>query len=120
MGKRSFGNFFAFKWMITPDIIRVVYVLGLILNNLSLLGSYIGGLIMVIISYEDWGLSTTLLIVVIVVGTIASIIVSIIMNLLWRMFCEQIILFFSIHETLVSIEDLNKPRAERQVNRRDD
>lgn len=113
MGKRSFGNFFSFKWMITPDIIRIVYVIGLILQNLSLLGGYIAGLIMIIMSYEDMGLSSTMLIVIIVVGTIASLILSLIMNLLWRMFCEQIILFFSIHETLVSIEDVNRQTSEK-------
>jgi len=117
MGKRSFGNFFSFKWMITPDIIRIVYVLVLILQNLSLLGGYVVGLIMLIMSYEDMGLSSTMLIVIIAVGTIASLITSLIMNLLWRMFCEQIILFFSIHETLVSIEENNKQTSDRRGHR---
>ena len=106
MGRRSFGNFFAFRWMITPDIIKILYVLGLILLNLSLLGGFIAGCISMFMM--DTGLETWVLIVIIVVAFIVGIIIWILSNLGFRMMCEQIILFFSIHETLVSLEESNK------------
>ena len=106
MGKRSLGNFFAFRWMITPDIIKILYILGMILLNLSLLGSFIAGVVSFIM--VDTGLDTLYIVLIIAGAAVVGIIIAIVFNLMLRMMCEQIILFFSIHETLVSLEEVNK------------
>ena len=107
MGKRSFGNYFAFRWMITPDIIRIAYVLGMIILNLAFLGSFIAGSIF-LYTYLTNSMDTLYVVLIILGAAVVSLIMSFLVNILFRMFCEQIILFFSIHETLVSVEESNR------------
>ncbi|MDG6224787.1 MAG: DUF4282 domain-containing protein [Candidatus Thermoplasmatota archaeon] len=113
--RRTFGNFFTFRWMITPGIIRIFYVIGLILDNLLLLAATIGGIAAMIIIGRDLELDTLIIVGSIVGILVLSLITFIIMNLLWRMFCEQIILFFSLHEMLSTIEgDVRERIKERK------
>ncbi len=117
MARRSFVNFFAFRWMITPDIIKILYVLVLIFGNLSLLGAVIAGAVGAFFYSQATGLDTLIMVAIIVCDIIAGIIISILGNLAFRMFCEQIILFFSIHEILSSIE--NRGKEQDKSYRRD-
>ena len=80
-------NFFEFKELLTPQLIKIIYVMGAIVTTLAGLfllfrGTFIGFL----------------------TGS-AYIIFG---NLLWRMICETWILFFSMHESLVAIEHKKK------------
>ena len=88
MGKTDFplerSEFFSFRTMITPAIIKVLYVLGVI-------ALIIVGIVMMVNSYYDYGLFIGL--GIIVLG-----------NILWRLICEGTILMFSVHEILGSIE----------------
>ena len=89
----SGSGYFSFRTMITPIIVKWLYVIGMIAitiegfitmfsrRGISYFGYYISG----------GGFWEGLL--VIVVG-----------NLIWRVVCEVIILLFSIHEILASIE----------------
>ena len=113
--RRTFGNFFTFRWMITPGVIRIFYVIGLILDNLLLMAATIGGMVAMILLGGEFDLDMLIIIVSIVGILVLSLITFIIMNLLWRMFCEQIILFFSVHEMLSTIEgDVRERIKERK------
>jgi len=110
--KRTFGNFFSFRWMITPDIIKVIYVLELILFNLMNIALSLSVIAAIIILWDYTGLETLWMIVAIVVWVILRLIWWVISNILLRMFFELVILPFSIHEMVSSVEgelkDINK------------
>ena len=80
-------QFFSFRTMITPALIKVVYPLGII-------AIVIGGILYVRSFYFiSPGVKFIIFLSFFVVG-----------NLIWRIACEGTILFFSIHEILSSIE----------------
>lgn len=96
--KQEYGleDFFAFRKLISVGLIRGVYVLGMI-------GISISGILAIIGSIEArrgffgdgtvmWG------------GILWGLAVLIFGNLLWRIFCEGLILLFNLHEVLVSIK----------------
>ena len=84
------SGFWSFKKMISTDLIKILYVLGMI-------GITIAGTLMLVratnMQYGATGMALTGL-AIIVLG-----------NLLWRIICEGWILLFSILDTLVSIEN---------------
>lgn len=93
--EESSGGYFSFRTMVTPIIVKWVYVIGMIAITIwgiivmfggggGYYGSPRGGFFFI-------GLS------IIVLG-----------NLIWRVICEEIILIFSIHEVLASIERKTK------------
>ncbi len=110
--KRTFGNFFSFRWMITPDLIKIIYVLELILFNLTNIAITLSTIAAVIILWDYTGLETTWMIVSIVVWIIWRLIWWVISNILLRMFFELVILPFSLHEMVSTVEgelkDINK------------
>ncbi|MCU0798981.1 MAG: DUF4282 domain-containing protein [Candidatus Thermoplasmatota archaeon] len=110
--KRTFGNFFSFRWMITPDLIKVIYVLELILFNLMNIALSLSVIAAIIILWDYTGLETLWMIVSIVVWIILRLIWWVISNILLRMFFELVILPFSIHEMVSTVEgelkDINK------------
>jgi len=110
--KRTFGNFFSFRWMITPDIIKVIYVLELILFNLMNIALSLSVIAAIIILWDYTGLETLWMIVAIVVWVLLRLIWWVISNILLRMFFELVILPFSIHEMVSTVEgelkDINK------------
>jgi len=84
---KDIGGFFSFRFMISTQLIKLIYVLGIL--ALIVLGwNYINK------GYEEfqligWG--------IIILG-----------NLVWRIVCEGWILLFSIHDILGSIEKLQR------------
>ena len=100
--KRTFGNYFSFKYMITPDIIKIIHVIGLIIVNLALIGGFIVGLYFLFT--QDLGLEGYMTALVIIGGVLGGIIIFFLANIEWRMFCEWLILFFSMHEMLSTVE----------------
>ena len=83
------GGFFSFRTMITPTIIKVLYVLGII-------ALIIVGIVMIVEGANSYYGSNNEVLIgfgIIILG-----------NLLWRIICEGIILMFSIHERLGSID----------------
>jgi hypothetical protein len=80
--KRSeIGSFFSFRTMISPALIKIIYGLGAV-------GLIFSGIERYIEKEEMQGLF------IIFIG-----------NLLWRIICEGVILLFSVHEILSSIEN---------------
>ncbi|MCK5772955.1 MAG: DUF4282 domain-containing protein [Thermoplasmata archaeon] len=102
--KRTIGNYLGFRWLITPTIIKILHVLGLIILNLGMLGSFIVGLIVLIAGSTQVDLEGSIKILAIVGFVIVSFIMFFLVNILWRMACENVILFFSIHEMISGIE----------------
>ena len=75
----NFNDFFSFRQMVSMQIIKIIYILGLVFIT-------IGGII---------GLFDNFLM------GLAAIVLG---NLIWRLICESAILLFSIHDILGNIE----------------
>jgi len=90
-------EFFSFRKMISTEVIKDTYIVGMVILIL-------GG---IIIMFNPPGSNE-------VIGNInpiwAGIVVIVAGNVLWRVLCECLILFFSIHEVLISIERELKDR----------
>ena len=83
----NISDFFQFKRFITADLLRLTYFLGLLFITVI-------GLILLTSDKSTLGMPDSLLgVVVILFG-----------NLFWRLYCEFMIVIFSIHERLVSID----------------
>ena len=91
-----FEKYFSFRVLISPWFIKVAYVCGCILFTIA-------GLI-VIVFPEAFPKS----IYASNMNIPAGIAVLVLGNLAWRIVCEGAILFFSLHEVLVSLDDRAK------------
>jgi hypothetical protein len=87
-----YAEYFAFRELVTPQLIKVVYIVGACFMTaagvLSILSPD------TLAEYEGGSILTRL-------GGIAVLLIG---NLVWRMMCEGAILLFSLHELLVSID----------------
>jgi hypothetical protein len=81
------SDFLSFDTFITPRIIRIVFVLGLLLIA-------IGTLIRVVIGI--WQVS-------ILAGVILPLIGACVVTLLWRIYCELLLVFFDMRDKLAEI-----------------
>jgi Domain of unknown function (DUF4282) len=81
------SDFLSFDTFITPKIIRIMFVLGLLLIALGALVRVLWGI---------WSLS-------IVSGVILPLIGACIAALLWRIYCELILVFFDMRDKLAEI-----------------
>ena len=80
-------GFFSFRKMVSPIILKVIYVMGII-------AIVIAGVIQMILGIQTEA-------IILVLGAPFGIVI---VNILWRVVCEAFILPFSIHEILGSIE----------------
>ena len=81
------SGFFSFQIMISGKLIKSLYTIGMIIITLF-------GIIFIFIGSDIPEGEYFIL------GGVAAIILG---NFIWRIFCEGLIIVFSIHETLVSI-----------------
>ena len=81
------SEFLSFDTFITPKIIRIVFALGLLLIALTAL---------VRVLYGIWQLS-------IFSGVILPLIGACVVGLLWRIYCELILVFFDMRDKLAEI-----------------
>lgn len=87
-----YAEYFAFRELVTPQLIKVVYLVGAcFITAAGILSIVAPGALE---EYEGGPIVTRL-------GGIAVLLVG---NLVWRMMCEGAILLFSLHEMLVSID----------------
>ena len=93
------SDFFSFRTMITVSWVKFNYVLGgILVGLLGLWFAFMG-------VAEGDGVEIFRGLCVVLIG-----------NLVWRLFCEAWIVFFRIHEALVSIDKkLEKPRPEDEL-----
>jgi hypothetical protein len=90
----SFDDFLNFKLYITTTFMKIIYVIGAILITLGSL------LLMVGFSaplYYGYSLGFG--------GALAGLALLIFGNIGWRLVCEAIVVVFSIHEKLISIDN---------------
>jgi hypothetical protein len=92
----NFGELFSFDKMITPVIIRVIYILGLIANAIAALVALIGSF--------TTGSATGIL-----VGLIAAAAILVLGSLMIRVYCELLILAFKIYDELKAIRTGTPP-----------
>jgi hypothetical protein len=81
------SDFLSFDTFITPRIIRVVFAIGLLLIALGTLTRVIWGI---------WQLS-------LFTGVILPLIGACIVGLLWRIYCELILVFFDMRDKLADL-----------------
>lgn len=83
------SDFLSFERFITPGIIRIVFVLGLLLIALITLVRVLVGLW----AFRIWG------------GVIVPLIAMCALAVLWRIYCELILVFFDMRDKLTTIAD---------------
>ena len=119
--KRTLGNYFSFRYMITPDIMKIVHIIGLIILNLAMLGGFIAGIY--VLFSQDLGLDDYT-VLILIGGILGSIVIFFWVNIEWRMICEWLILFFSMHEMLSTVEgdlkEVNREVKDRQYGKDDE
>ncbi|HUD59790.1 MAG TPA: DUF4282 domain-containing protein [Acetobacteraceae bacterium] len=81
------SEFLSFDTFIAPKIIRIVFVLGLLLIALGTLIRVLWGI---------WSFS-------ILSGVIMPLIAACIVALMWRIYCELILVFFDMRDKLADI-----------------
>ncbi len=90
-GNRSgggFNDFITFRTMITPVVIQVLFWIGVTLTVL-------GGLGFMVASLSNGS----------AVGALLGLLYLVLGPLFWRVYCEIIIIFFRVYETLLQIRD---------------
>jgi hypothetical protein len=85
--ERAMSEFLSFDTFIAPKIIRIVFVLGLLLIALGTLIRVLWGI---------WSFS-------ILSGVIMPLIAACIVALMWRIYCELILVFFDMRDKLADI-----------------
>lgn len=89
------GDFLAFRRMITPIIIQIVFWIGII--GMLVLG--IWAIVDGVSSESDTG------------GVIGGVLILIFGPIIWRVFCEILILTFRIIETLADVRSIIKEKS---------
>jgi len=93
VGYTSFyAEYFAFRELVTPQLIKVVYIVGACFITAA-------GLLSILSpeTLNEYAVGPVL-------SRLSGILVLLVGNLVWRMMCEGAILLFSLHELLVSID----------------
>ena len=90
----SFDDFLNFKMYITKTFMKIIYIIGAILITLGSFALMIGGALPYNYYYSIGSGG--------ILGGLALLTLG---NLGWRLICEAIIIIFSIHERLVSIDN---------------
>jgi hypothetical protein len=86
-------GFLSFDRFVTPSIIHVVFVLGLVLIALGTLVRVLFGI---------WTLS-------IFTGVLLPLLAMCVLAILWRIYCELILVFFDMREKLATIAARTTP-----------
>ena len=81
------SEFLSFDTFITPRIIRIMFVIGLLLIALTTLMRVLWGI---------WNLS-------LFAGVILPLLGACVVTLLWRIYCELILVFFDMRDKLAEI-----------------
>ena len=82
------NDFFSFRKMVTPIVIKILYALGAIALPITIFA----------LSYQNSYRYNSPIFFLVLLGVIVA-------ELVWRLLCETMILFFSMHEVLVQIKD---------------
>ncbi|WHZ28336.1 MAG: hypothetical protein OJF51_003134 [Nitrospira sp.] len=101
-----YAEYFAFRELVTPQLIKVVYIVGACFITaagvLSILSPE---------TLNEYEVGPIL-------PRVGGILVLLVGNLVWRMMCEGAILLFSLHELLVSIDTRAKALVRQSKSNR--
>jgi hypothetical protein len=101
----SFDDFLNFRMYITKTFMKIIYIIGAILITLGSFALMIGGALPYNYYYSIGSGG--------ILGGLALLTLG---NLGWRLICEAIIIIFSIHEKLVSIDNkINTKNPQTQL-----
>ena len=100
-GRFSWGDFFGFKFMITPVFIRIIYLIGAVVITLSAIFIVIATPVSVTTS----GGGTTTVGGGILGVLLLAIVSFLVAQLIWRIWMELLIVIFRIHGSLRTIEE---------------
>ena len=84
-------EYLSFRKMITPVIIKVLFWVGVA-------GSVIAGLVTIAGSFQARGLG-------VLAGFFGGLLIMVLGTIIWRVYCELLILFFRMNDTLTDIRD---------------
>jgi hypothetical protein len=87
-----YAEYFSFRELVTPQLIKVVYIVGACFITAAGLLSTLSPE-----SLDEYAVAP-------IFTRLGGIAVLLVGNLVWRMMCEGAILLFSLHELLVSID----------------
>ncbi len=87
-----YAEYFAFRELVTPQLIKVVYIVGACFITAA-------GLVSILSpeTLNEYDVGPIL-------SRLGGVFLLLVGNLVWRMMCEGAILLFSLHELLVSID----------------
>jgi hypothetical protein len=89
-------GFFSFKKMVAVSLVRIIYFVGFLAINLCTLGLLLNQFVFRIIVIQEIAFLES--------QPFLWPILFFALHLLWRLFCEAVVVVFRIYETLVSIE----------------
>ena len=99
----NFDDFLDFKLFITKTFMKIIYIIGAILITIGALVMIVGAAISPYITGFSTGAGGVL-------GGLAMLTLG---NLAWRLICEAIIVIFSIHDKLISIDNKTNPTTKK-------
>lgn len=99
-----YAEYFAFRELVTPQLIKVVYIVGACFITAA-------GLVSILSpeTLNEYDVGPIL-------SRLGGVFLLLVGNLVWRMMCEGAILLFSLHELLVSIDTRAKGLVLRGKN----
>ena len=102
----GWGDFFAFRVMVTPALIRVVYVIGVVVITAATILIPLLGTATTVCQSEGGGTltCTSLGAGPLVYALLVAIVVFIVAQVCWRVLLELLMVIFGIHESVRSIE----------------
>ena len=114
----GWGDFFAFRVMVTPALIRVVYVIGaVVITAAAILIPLLGTATTVCQGDAGGALACTSLGAgPIVSALLQAIVVFVVAQVCWRVLMELLIVIFGIHESVRSIEARGGREATERPN----
>ncbi|MCE9581555.1 MAG: DUF4282 domain-containing protein [Planctomycetes bacterium] len=101
------GDYLAFRKMITPSLIKVLFWLGEFLLVLQAFGSFIAGIIIMSNAHhrsDEIAAGAAIM--------LGGPVLSVVWMLLWRVVCESTMLYFKMYERLGEVKDLLAKAAE--------
>jgi Domain of unknown function (DUF4282) len=100
----DWGDFFAFRVMVTPVVIRIVYAIGVVLITLGAILIPLAMPTSTCVSVDDSITCTNLGPGPMISGILAGVVVFIVGQLYWRVITELLYVIFGIHESVRGIE----------------
>jgi hypothetical protein len=100
----SWGDFFAFRMMVTPSLIRLVYVIGVVLITVGAVALPLFGTPTMVCQGPPDALVCESIPGALVSGLLGGILLFIIGQLYWRVVMELLMVIFGIHESVRAIE----------------